>query len=75
MIAFRCGSQESTGFSPNFLVFSREVSLPVELVIGLPPRSEPDICSYVRNTKQGFVDAFKIVADRLDGSSETKALL
>jgi hypothetical protein len=40
MAAYRASRQESTGFSPNFLTFGREVRAPVDLVLGRPKGDE-----------------------------------
>jgi hypothetical protein len=36
MAAYRASKHDSTGFSPNFLTFGREVRAPVDLVLGRP---------------------------------------
>lgn len=36
MGAYRSSRHESTGFSPNFLMFGRENSMPVDVVMGVP---------------------------------------
>ncbi len=64
LMAFRCGEQESTGFSPNYLVFGREIGLPVELVVG-SPEEDKDLSSYVRNQRNAFVEAFSRVNTKL----------
>lgn len=68
MMAFRCGEQESTGFSPNFLVFGRETSLPVELLAGVPCQEESDIPTFVKNALRSFTEAFSLVNSKLQES-------
>ena len=36
LAAYRASKHESTGYSPNMLMFGREVTMPVDLVLGLP---------------------------------------
>src|SRR3989442_832292 len=36
MAAYRASYHESTGYSPNFMMFGRENQAPVDLVLGLP---------------------------------------
>lgn len=38
--AYRASVHESTGFSPNFVVFGRENRMPADLVLGCPPNEE-----------------------------------
>ncbi|KAK3084679.1 hypothetical protein FSP39_017315 [Pinctada imbricata] len=37
-MAYRAAEHESSGYTPNFLTFGREVVLPIELIAGLPPQ-------------------------------------
>jgi len=36
MAAYRASQHESTGYSPNFLVFGRELRAPLDVVLDLP---------------------------------------
>ena len=36
-MAYRSAEHESTGYSPNFMLFGRENVLPKELIAGVPP--------------------------------------
>ena len=48
MMAYRCTIQESTGESPNMLMFGREINAPSLMLVGRPPdATEPDT-DYVR---------------------------
>jgi hypothetical protein len=40
LLAYRSSVHESTRFSPNKMVFGREVAMPVDVVFGLPPENE-----------------------------------
>ena len=37
MMAYRSTMQETTGVSPNRMMFGREVNLPIDLIVGCPP--------------------------------------
>ena len=40
MMAYRSSPHESTGLSPNVLMFGDEISLPIDLMVGAPPRHD-----------------------------------
>jgi hypothetical protein len=44
MAAYRSSVHSATGFSPNFLVFGRELNAPIDIVLGRP--DEPEYYSY-----------------------------
>ena len=44
LAAYRASSHESTGFSPNLLMFGRETRAPLDLVYGRPPDAVDDYC-------------------------------
>lgn len=41
VMAYRATKHRATGFTPNYMMFGREISEPVDLVAGLPPDSDP----------------------------------
>jgi len=46
MAAYRASQHESTGFSPNFLMFGRENRGPIDLMYGGPPDDNQTIVNY-----------------------------
>jgi len=38
MMAYRSSPHESTGLSPNMMMFGEELALPIDLMVGAPPR-------------------------------------
>ena len=40
MMAYRSSPHESTGLSPNMMIFGNEATLPVDLMVGAPPRHD-----------------------------------
>jgi len=40
MMAYRSSPHESTGMSPNLMMFGEELPLPIDLMVGAPPRHE-----------------------------------
>lgn len=52
LLAYRSSKHESTGFPPSFLMFGREVELPLDLLFGLPREIEPlSHTKYVSNLR------------------------
>lgn len=55
LMAYRSSIQDSTGCSPNLLMFGRENNSPIDLIIGNPPGTPNSICpveyvEWLRNT-------------------------
>ena len=73
MAAYRSSRHEATGFSPNFLMFGREVRAPIDLVYGVPEEEAEHYESY-----QAFVDekigtmrsAYKLARENLGHGAE-----
>ncbi|XP_026120157.1 uncharacterized protein LOC113099377 [Carassius auratus] len=54
VMAYRVTKHSATGFTPNFMMFGREISEPVDLVAGLPPDSDhaPSAPEYVQQMRE-----------------------
>lgn len=61
VMAYRATKHSVTSFTPNFLMFGREVSKPVNLVTGLPPDPEdpPAAPEIVRDALGDYVKRAK----------------
>lgn len=74
VMAYRATKHSATGFTPNFMMFGREVSEPVDLVAGLPP--DPDNQSsapeYIQQMRERLELAHLIPREAL-GVSVTRA--
>ena len=70
--AYRCCAHPSTGFSPNKLMLSREVNLPIDLVLGLPPKSVDDNTpnEYVQELQKTMSEVFQLSRQHLQGSGQ-----
>lgn len=68
--AYRATKHSLTGFTPNFMMFGREVSEPVDLVVGLPPDNDaaPSAPEYVQHLRDHLELAHQITRDALDES-------
>ena len=66
-MAYRSAIHESTGCTPNELMFGREVRLPVDLMFGVPHANvaSPDCATYAWNVKQQVEIVHQFARDHL----------
>lgn len=65
MMAYRSTTHSSTKFSPNFLMFGREIECPETVLFDVPksPPSEP--CEYVSDLRDRMLGAYNLVRQNL----------
>ncbi|KAK7485181.1 hypothetical protein BaRGS_00023591 [Batillaria attramentaria] len=69
--AYRCTPHESTGCSPNLLMFGREITLPIDLMYDADPTSTtPCPVEYVEWIRQAAQENFERVRDCLERSAQ-----
>ena len=70
LMAYRSSIQESTGCTPNLLMFGRELSIPIDLLVGHPPHSPPSLCTiqYVEWLKSAMRRAFDFAKKHMNTS-------
>ena len=67
MMAYRSSVHESTGYTPQFLVFGQELSLPLDCMYPKPQENHTgDIHEFVHNKQQAFQRAFELVRRNLN---------
>ena len=67
MMAYRSSVHESTGYTPQFLVFGQELSLPLDCMYPNPQENTTtDIHEFVHNKQQAFQRAFELVRRNLN---------
>ena len=60
-LPYRSSEQESTGFSPNFLMFRRETNMPLELMFGLTSDVSEPLSIYAASLREKFDNTYKSV--------------
>ena len=72
-IAYRSTPHESTGFSPNFMVFGKEMNMPVDVMTGHPNSlSDQDKLEYVQGLRDRLEDAYDVAREYLQSSADSK---
>ena len=67
MMAYRSSVHESTGYTPQFLVFGQEMSLPLDCMYPNPQENTTtDIHEFVHNKQQALHRAFELVRRNLN---------
>ena len=67
MMAYRSSVHESTGYTPQFLVFGQELSLPLNCMYPNPQENETtDSHKFVHNKQQAYHRAFELVRRNLN---------
>ena len=62
LMAYRSSVHESTGFTPHYLVFGHEISLPLDLMYRPPPSKTPvDVNDWVSQKEEAFRQAYELV--------------
>ena len=68
MLAYRTSVHESTDYRSFKLMFGREVRLPLELMLGMPPSSPQSAPGYVQKLKQDLLTAYDDARARVKSS-------
>ena len=70
LMAYRSSIQETTGCTPNLLMFGRELAIPIDLLVGYPPHSPPPLCAtqYVEWLKSAMSKAFEFAKNHMKQS-------
>ena len=67
MLAYRSSVHESTGYTPQFLVFGQELCLPLDCMYPSPQeKATTDIHEFVHSKQQAFQRAFELVRRNLN---------
>lgn len=71
--AFRASVHESTSYSPNYLVFGREIRMPVEIVYGsVDFERSPESTQYLQELRDTLTYAYELVLRKLAVTAERR---
>ena len=71
LAAYRATPHPATGFSPNMLMFGREINLPGDILFPFPRKEEPsDVSEYVLNLRNNMEEIYHIVRKNLKTAAE-----
>jgi len=75
MAAYRAPKHESTGYSPNFLIFGREARAPIDVVLGPPPVDEETFSSadeFVAQMQPMQHESYALAREHLGAAAERR---
>ena len=63
--ALRSSVNRHTGFTPNMLMFGREINQPVDLMFRTPTEHEKDLDEYTSQLRENILSAHEVARDKL----------
>ena len=73
--AYNISTHSSTGFTPFYLMFGRQASIPVDLMFPFNLGPEKELRTYVEQLRKGLRDAYAIVRDTCDADHRRQKAL
>ena len=68
-MAYRATPHESTGFSPNYMVYGREMHMPIDVMLEERCPQEEDELGYVQGLRERLEDAYDVAREHLGRSA------
>ena len=68
--AYNGSRHDSTGFSPNFLMFGRELNVAVDIALGNPEGPPQSVNDYAAHLTENMANAYELVSNQLQRSAE-----
>jgi transposase InsO family protein len=71
MMAYRATPHETSGLTPNELMLGRQISMPIDIQVGLPPESEPrEENQYLIDLRVRMEEAYAVARENLMAGAE-----
>ena len=74
-MAYRSTPHEVTGFSPNFMVYGREILMPVDVMLPLPPGEKGTAVQYVSKLQKQLQFAYEMARVNLKRNADRQSRL
>ena len=68
-MAYRSSPHDVTTFTPNEMMFGREVSVPLDIMVSLPQAEPQTTCDYVTELRKKLKSAYDLVRNRLKAAA------
>ena len=63
--AYNTSVHSSTGYSPFFLMFGRQATIPIDLMFPLDKEQQKEVPEYVHQLREGLQAAYSLVRERV----------
>ena len=70
LCAYRSTIQESTGCTPNLMMFGREIHLPLDVMVGLPKEKQPCPVLYVEWVRNVLENTYQFAQEQLHKAAQ-----
>ena len=72
--AYNTSVHSSTGYSPFFLMFGRQATIPIDLMFPLDKEQQKEVPEYVHQLREGLQAAYSLVRERVIPSTRDRRL-
>jgi len=74
-MAYRSTPHESSGITPNFMMFGRELSMPVDVMLGPSPQQKLSTLEYVKKLSDRLTYSYRLAREQLKHAAERQKRL
>jgi hypothetical protein len=71
MTAYRSAVHSTTGETPYYMMFGREMTLPVDVLYGDPEQRESEVHEYTKKLKSRLEDAYQDARKQIESQHRT----